>query len=170
MSILDLFLGGDMRMVRGVGEAVQRVLAEPSLLMELLVGMQSTNPMVCMRSADAVEKITAAHPEWLQPHKLLILNVISRSQQQEVRWHIAQLIPRLSLTARERRQARDIFMRYLDDKSAIVRTSSMQALADLALHDAGLKGDIVPVIARLTATGTPAMRARGKRLLKALNA
>jgi len=44
----------------------------------------------------------------------------------------------------------------------------MQALADLAMRDELLLARVVPLIDRLTQTGTPAMRARGRKLLKQL--
>lgn len=57
---------------------------------------------------------------------------------------------------------------YLVDESRIVRMFAMQALADLAERDATLRKDVLTRIERLTATGTPAMRARGRELLKCL--
>jgi hypothetical protein len=82
-----------------------------------------------------------------------------------MRWHVAQMLPRLRLTAAEKRQAVVILTEYLRDKSSIVRTFSMQALSDLAADDAVLRGEVRPLIERLTRTGTPAMRARGRKLL-----
>jgi hypothetical protein len=46
----------------------------------------------------------------------------------------------------------------------------MQGLADLALADASLRRTTVPVLRKATETGTPAMRARGRRLLATLDA
>jgi hypothetical protein len=44
----------------------------------------------------------------------------------------------------------------------------MQALADLAEQDAGLRPAIVAQLKELTRTGSPAMQARGRRLLAKL--
>jgi hypothetical protein len=55
---------------------------------------------------------------------------------------------------------------YLDDSSSIVRTNAMEALADLAERDAGLRSSIIPMLECLTATGSPAMRSRGRKLLR----
>jgi len=54
---------------------------------------------------------------------------------------------------------------YLADESSIVKTFGMQALADLAEQDTSLLDQVVPLIERLSKTGTPAMRSRGRRLL-----
>jgi len=78
------------------------------------------------------------------------------------------MLPRLRLTPREQETAVQILMSYLADESSIVKTHSMQALADLAMRNARLLVQIRPVIDRLTRTGTPAMRARGRKLKKQL--
>ena len=116
-----------------------------------------------------VEKITAKRPELLQPFKTRLLAVAGESDQQEVRWHLAQMIPRLKLTRREHAVAVDIVFDYLRDRSSIVKTFAMQALADLASQDASLRAQILPLLEELTAIGTPAMRARGRKLLQHLN-
>jgi hypothetical protein len=59
--------------------------------------------------------------------------------QQEVRWHVAQLLPRLALTASRRARAITILRGFVDDDSRIVWTFAMQALADLAEHDEQLR-------------------------------
>ena len=122
-----------------------------------------------MRAADAIEKITITRPDLLAPYKRKILTLAARETQIEVRWHIALLLPRLPLTARERAAAIDVLFDYLRDRSSIVKTHAMQGLADLVLKHPELKSQIVPVIAELTEIGTAAMRARGRKLLPLLN-
>ena len=60
--------------------------------------------------------------------------------------------------------------RGLNDKSCIVRTFSMQALADIAAQDAALRPSIIKQLEKLARTGTPAMQARGHKLLAKLKA
>ena len=130
--------------------------------------MLHPDPRVRMRAADIVEKYSAAHPGVLQPFKERLLGPISRVDQQEVRWHVAQMVPRLDLTAEERAQAVDLFTGYLGDTSRIVRTFAMQALADLAGQDGRLRERVRPLLEECTRTGSPAMQSRGKKLLKRL--
>jgi hypothetical protein len=122
-----------------------------------------------MRAADAVEKITAQRPELLKPHKRKLLEIAGGTDQQEVRWHAALMIPRLELNARERLVAVDILFDYLRDRSSIVKTFAMQGLADLAVKDPLLRRKLLPLLQELTEIGTPAMRARGRKLLQHLN-
>jgi hypothetical protein len=51
-----------------------------------------------------------------------------------------------------------------------MKTFAMQDLHDLALQEAGLLPMVTARIRTLARTGTPAMRARGRRLLRQLEA
>jgi hypothetical protein len=164
--ILQKLKGGDRRSIGKSGEAVRDVSRNPVLFADLFEGLFDVNPLVRMRAADAVEKITRERPELLQPWKRPLLETVSTLQEKEVRWHVAQMLPRLRLTSGEHEAAVQILMGYLADGSSIVRTFSMQALADLAMRDELLLAKVVPLIERLTQSGTPAMRSRGRKLLK----
>jgi hypothetical protein len=157
-----------MRMLGSVPAVVERVLARPELFAALMPGLHHHDPRVQMRAADAIEKLTREHPAWLKPHKRQLLQLAASATRQELRWHLAQLLPRLSLTSAERRRAAATLKSYLDDKSSIVRTTAMQALFDLASVDRSLNDEIAPLLVSLTRTGTPAMRARGRKLLEQL--
>lgn len=168
--ILRKLKGGDRRSIGKSGQAARDVSKTPGLFADLISGLCDADPVIRMRAADAIEKSTRQNPQLLQPWKRSLLEQISGLQDKEVRWHIAQLIPRLDLTAAERELALRILMGYLNDESSIVRTFSMQALADLAQCDADLRSRVTPLIERLTRIGTPAMRSRGRKLLKQLAA
>jgi len=79
------------------------------------------------------------------------------------------MIPRLELSEEERAVVVEILLDYLNDKSKIVKTFSMQALADLAEQDAGLRSQVIQLLEELTRTGSPAMKSRGRKLLDKLS-
>jgi hypothetical protein len=166
--ILRKLAGGDRRSIGRSNEVVADVLARPRLFRVLVEGLTSEDPIICMRAADALEKITVQRPELLQPHKKTILEISGSTRQQEVRWHMAALFPRMNLRARDRAVAVDILFDYLRDKSSIVKTFAMTGLAGLAAEDAALRAKILPLLKDLTDIGTPAMRARGRKLLAGL--
>jgi hypothetical protein len=126
--------------------------------------------VIRVRAADAVEKASRKHFELLQRWKRQLLGVLALSEDKEVRWHVAQMLPRLRLTSRENDQVVNILRRYLDDESSIVKTFSMQALADLAERDDRLIPQVRTLIEWHTRTGTAAMRSRGRKLLSRLAA
>jgi hypothetical protein len=167
--ILENLKGGDLRSIGRSGDALRAVSKNPALFSDLMAGLLDSDRLVRMRAADAVEKATRIHPEWLQPWKRALLDTASTLEDKELRWHVAQLVPRLRLTSTEKATAVRILMGYLEDKSSIVKTFSMQALADLAAHDEQLLQQVAPLIERLTRTGTPAMKSRGRKLLKQLD-
>ena len=117
----------------------------------------------------AVEKLSAGKPEVLWPYKQALLTDVAAVQQQEVRWHVCQMLPRLDLGPAERQRALAILRGYMHDRSKIVKTFAMQAMADLALQDPNLKPEVVPALRELTRTGSPAMQNRGRRLLQELS-
>jgi hypothetical protein len=161
--------GGDQRSIGRVDEVVGEVLDNPSSFEVIFNAMLSDDPIIRMRSADAVEKITAKHPEYLQPYKEKLVQQVAKIDQQEVRWHIAQMFPRLELSEEERAVVVEILLDYLDDKSKIVKTFSMQALADFAERDTSLRPKVIQLLEELTRTGSPAMKNRGRKLLEKLN-
>ena len=164
-DILEKLKGGDRRSIGRVEEVVQDVLSDPSLFRALFKGLSSGDPVIRMRSADAVEKITATHPDYLQPYKAEIMGRLANIQQQEVRWHVAQMLPRLKTSQGERAIIADILLGYLNDKSNIVRTFAMQALADIAETEPLLLPRVIPLLEELTREGSPAVKARGRKLL-----
>jgi hypothetical protein len=160
--------GTDRRSIGRSEEVVGDVLADPGQFRLVFDAMLGPDPVVRMRAADAVEKITRRRPDLLRGLEGRVLTEVAAVGQQEVRWHVAQLLPRLTLTPPQRARAITILRGFLDDDSRIVRTFAMQALADLAEHDEQMRRWVRPLLAELTRTGTPAMRSRGRTLLARL--
>jgi len=166
--ILNMLQGGDRRSIGRSNEVVALVLDKPELFDVLLSCIALDDPLVRMRCADAAEKISVPHPEYLAPYKHTLIEDYSRIEQKEVRWHVAAMLARLPLTAKEQTRVIEILLSYTNDRSSIVKTIAMQGLADLAVRDSKLKPQVRRHIEELNITGTPAMRARGRRLLKML--
>ena len=167
-DILAKLRGGNRRSIGRSNEVVAEVLADPDQFDALFQGLTAADPLVRMRAADAIEKITAQRPDLLQPYQAALLTEVAPIPQQETRWHVAQMLPRLTLSGAARAQAVAILEGYLGDRSRIVQAFALQALADLAAHDAGLKPRVVARLENALATGSPAVRSRARRLLDTL--
>ncbi len=87
VRILQKLKGGDLRSIGRAEEVVQDILNNPVLFAEVFEGMLDDDPLVRMRSADALEKVSSKHPEYLQPFKNRFISKVSQVRQQEVRWH-----------------------------------------------------------------------------------
>lgn len=159
---------GDLRQKGRSEEVVADVLKKPQLFRDLVGGILDTEPGVRMRASDAIEKITRLHPELLQPYKKDFLDIFATIDQKEVRWHLAQILPRLKLTKKERQQVFDILVSFLDDDSRIVKTFAMQGLADIAEMDRSYLPRVVKIVEGLMASGIPAVQSRGRKLLPKL--
>ncbi len=164
-ELIELLSVGDRRTTGKVPVVMARVRARPELFAELVTALAHGDAGVRMRAADAMEKITRQHPEWVLPHKRGLLALAVNATQAELRWHLAQVLPRLTLTGSERAKVVALLRGYLGDHSRIVKTCAMQALVDIALVDRRYLAEVRELIERLTAQGSPAMRARGRKLL-----
>ena len=94
-----------------------------------------------------------------------MLGLLAEAKDQELRWHLAIMVPRLPLTAKERHYVASILNLYLEDRSSIVRTFALQGLADLAQDDPKLRSEVIEMLREATRKGTPAMKARSRKLL-----
>lgn len=138
---------------------------KPELLPELLHEMWNADPMIAMRAADALEKVTRKQPEMLQQFKKELQGLAEETRQQELRWHLAAMLPRLQLSSAERRRAIETLTQYLEDKSSIVKTFALQGMFDLAVQHSELRQQVEELLTMAVSRGTAAMRARARKLL-----
>jgi len=164
-DILSLLRGGDRRTIGHSDQVAAIVSRKPGLFPKLIAGLWSSDPIVRMRAADAAEKVTRKSRELLRPCKKELLGLLIETKEQELRWHLAVMIPRLILNANERQIAAAALKGFLADRSAIVKTFALQGLTDLAVDDADTRRGVIEVLRKATRKGTPAMRARSRKLL-----
>ena len=165
-GILERLRGGDRRSIGEVEVVIAIILETPALFGEVLEGMRAEDPVLRMRAADAVEKVTRRHPELLHPFKKRLLGEFLEIEQQEVRWHLAQMLPRLDYEGVEKRQAVALLLDWArSSKSRIVQVNAMQALADLAIKDEELRPAVLDALEGLVEDGSAAVVSRGRKLI-----
>jgi hypothetical protein len=167
-TLAAMLSGGDRRSIGRSEAAVKLVLQQPRRFGELMECLSSEDPVLRMRAADAAEKVSAQKPRLLDRHKAELLGLLAEAEQIELRWHLAQMIPRLPLTAAERQRAREALEGYLEDRSSIVKACALEGLADLQRTDAALRPDVKQLLGNAARRGTPAMKARARKLLEQL--
>jgi hypothetical protein len=84
---------------------------------------------------------------------------------QELRWHLAVMVPRLALNEKERRDVTSALASYLEDRSSIVKTFALQGLADLAEKSGRGRDEVMEILHSAMRNGTAAMKARPRKLL-----
>jgi hypothetical protein len=167
-NILNLLKGGDRRSIGYSDEVATMISDNLQLFPELIVGLWSKDALIRMRAADAAEKVTRRNPELLTPYKKELMDLLARTKEQELRWHLAVMVPRLALNFNERQRAISLLTRYMQDKSSIVKTFALQGLADLAHDDTSIRSTVLEILRDARRSGTPAMKARSRKLLHEL--
>lgn len=163
-QILDLLAGPDRRRIRGSPLAVQRVIRNPRLLPALVQGLTVPDPFIRVRAADALEKLAHHRPDLLGRYRARFLRVAETSDQPEVQWHMAQLLPGLGLSQTQRISARRVFQRYLHSPSSIVEAMALDALVRLSADTRSGPARIRRLLATAMHSPRAAVRARARRL------
>lgn len=164
-QMLSLLKEGDRRTTGRVAEAVSLAVRKPAHIDELVDLLSHTAPEVRMRAADALEKSTAQNIEPLARHKDHLLELVEVAKQNEVRWHLAQILVRLELSEMEIEDLLDIFTRWFwRSDSRILRTFTLQAVFDLAHHNDEALAEAGRMLGWALDCPFPAVRARARKL------
>ena len=164
-NILALLEGGDRRSIGRSDQMAAIVSKNQALFPELMKGWWSEDRLVRMRAADATEKVARKIPDLLGPYKKELLGLMAEAKEAELRWHLAVIVPRLPLNSKERQLATSLLISYLEDHSSIVKTFALQGLTDLTLDDPSIRPGVIEILRQATRSGTPAMKARSRKLL-----
>jgi hypothetical protein len=169
-SIRDLLAMGRHRLSCGrAAEIAEIVLERPRLASQLIECLWDQDPAVANRAADALERLTFHRPRLLDSWKAPLLGLLAEAGQNKLRWNLALIIPRLRLSVPECRRAANTLQTWLEDPSSIVKTLALQGLADLTAQDPSLLPEVIDLLRILGRSGTPAMRARSRHLLRELD-
>lgn len=151
-----------------VWQVVELIEGRPAKLGQLIECLWDGNPAIASRAADALERVTRDRPHQAQRWKEALLGLLAETTEKKVRWNLALTIPRLKLTVAECRRTAGILNAYLDDPSSIVKTAALHGLADLTRQEPDLLPGVLDLLRVAGRSGTPAMRARSRILLKAI--
>lgn len=166
-SIVELLRGGDRRSIDGVARVLDLVRAAPSRVEELLSALGSTDPVVALRAADALEKLGREHAGWLAPHRARLLRIATRTSDPGVRWNLVLLLPALTRTSHARRRLADRLVGwYREDPSVFVRASALEALTHLVATDERMRPMADALLREALEDASPALRARARRLTR----
>lgn len=167
--ILDKLRGGDLRSIGKSEEVVNDVLNNPKLFRCILDEIINNNdPVVRARAADVTEKVSRIHPQYLRPFKAKLIDEISNIQQQEVRWHVAQMFSYIDVTPAERAKIEEMLFSWISSdnvKSIIVKVFCLQTLSNFAKLDPLLRKKVLEKLKYIAQHGSPAMKSRSKKLI-----
>ena len=161
----SLLLGKDLRTIRQNGVVVNSI-HDQHTFDELFSLVFHHERSLVMRAIDAVEKVTLKRPEFLITHKYQLLEILNSADHKELKWHIAQLIPRVDLTVAELKIVWNKFAYWALNRteSKIVRVNAIQGLFDLSKVNRELKGDFEKIVSALEHEMIPSIQARIRKL------
>lgn len=153
-----------------VCEVVEWIADAPRRVPALIELMWDDDAGVASRAADVLERITR------DPSKPVrravsgfteeLIGLLSDARFPKLRWNLALLLPRLALTVPECRRIAGVLQTWLGDPSSIIKTAALHGMADLTLQDPESRGEVMDLLRICGRSGTPAMRARSRILLK----
>lgn len=165
-----LLSGGDLRSI-GKNNSVIKKIKNQTDFDELFKYLFHANRIVVMRAADAIEKVTATNLNYLGTHKPEIFTLCSTAKNKELLWHLAQLIPRMSLSYEEFIKAWKMLSSWTFDKSnsRIVRVCAIQSLYDLSKQQQNLMTDLNTIMFEIEKENIPSLNARLRLIRKEIS-
>jgi hypothetical protein len=144
----------------------------PRSIPKLLELLWDDDAGVASRAADVLERATRRPSSALRAavdrHRVELMGLLADAEFPKLRWNLALTLPRLTLTVVECRRVSKVLETWLDDPSSIVKTSALHAMAELTSQDSDSLPSVVDLLRVKGRSGTPAMRARSRILLKKL--
>ncbi len=132
---------------------------------ELVRRLREKDKAVVERAARTLKKISEANAGRLFQWRKELIEEAFRAADVRVQWNTTIVLGRLPLKGRDKAVVVDLMFERLRDKSGLNRTMALQALMDLSEQDAKLRVRVMPIVREFLENGTPAMKARARRLL-----
>lgn len=161
----DILAPGDMRTTGRADEAAALLATDPALLAGAVKLLADSNPGVRMRAADAIEKASRTRPGLLRPHKAALLGVLDSAQQQEVQWHLLQMLSSLDLAADERAIVFRRAASLLHSPSRIVAAEALSGMFALSEDTTELRHKALEAAHLSLEAAAPSLRVRARKLL-----
>lgn len=169
-KLREALSGGTRTSVGDADKVIAKLLKEPSGLAEIYTLFLDVDSVVAMRASYVAMRVAEQKPESVGPFAKDLLKNLELYTQQEVRWHIPQLLVHLNLTKSQKKRAYEVVMEWAEnDKSKIVGYYGFQAAADFAETDEQLLEDFIPRIRKANKTGAKSIQNRCKKIAKQLD-
>jgi hypothetical protein len=168
-TVREKLSGGTRTSVGSADEVIQKLLKNSSGLSTIYGLFLDEDPVVAMRASYVAMKVAEQKPDSVDPFAKDLLKNLNLYTQQEVRWHIPQLLAHLNLTLAQRRKAYEVLMEWSEtDKSKIVGYYSLQTAANFAETDDKLLQDFIPRLKKANKLGAKSIQNRCKKIAKQL--
>jgi hypothetical protein len=146
------------------------------MIIERIEGQQSFDQLfalmlhhekpLAIRAAAAVDTVSSKHPEFLLPHQDQLLKLLTTSDHHEIKWHIVQLLPRITLSPEALLHVWHVLKHWAlnPNEGSNLRLHALQALSDLTQADQKLQIDLNLILSSLKNEHNPSLAKRIKKL------
>jgi hypothetical protein len=166
----ELLSGGTRTSVGEADKVITSLLKSDKGLSEIYDLFLDKDPVVAMRASYVAMRLAEQKPETVKPFTKDLFKNLPLYTQQEVRWHIPQLLVHLDLTKAQKKKAYETVMEWAEtDKSKIVGYYGLQAAADFAETDEVLLQDFLPRLRAANRSGAKSIQNRCKKIAKQLD-
>ncbi len=163
--------GGHPNSLGNTVSVVDEVLADRSLLAELVACYRSDDAVVRLRVSSAVKRVAQQRPEWVAAHLDDLLGWVAQIDQASTKWTLSTLFVLLDahMTPQQRDTAVAIMRSNLHYADWIVQNTTAESLAHFARQRPELATWLVPELQKLTASHHKSVRGRAQKLLTSLD-
>lgn len=162
-TLRRLLDGQDSRSLAQSATARALIEARPARVGDLVALAGHANWVVAMRALDLLEKLTRAHPVWIQPHRAVFLRA-AESDQWLIRLQVVRALPLLNWSPKQRGAVITILRANIDFPQTFVQAWSLDGLATFAASDATLRPAVRRALTRFERSGRAALRARARQI------
>jgi hypothetical protein len=167
-AIRPLLTGGDRRTIAQAPQALALVNENPALVADLAVLTNDADWLVVQRAFDLLEKLAHAHPDWIEPHKLVFIGPHALSDKWEIRLQIVRALPLFDWTSVQRKRVEEILRDGVEFNQTFVRAWSLDSLAKFAEHNEKLRPTVQRYLQAFARSGSKALQARAKAIRQRL--
>ena len=164
--------GGHPNSLGNSVRVVDEVLADRTLLAELVACYRSDDAVVRLRVSSAVKRVARQRPEWVAAHLDDLLGWVAEIDQASTKWTLSTLFVLLDdhMTPQQREAAIALMQANLHFDDWIVQNTTAESLAYFARQRPELATWLVPELKTLTGSRHKSVRGRAQKLLTSLSA
>lgn len=166
--ILERLRAGDLRTDGAANEVVRDVLAHRGFFELLWEGLNAEDDPLRGHTADALEKVSRAEPEWFLPIVPCLIEKALQDRVAMVRWHLAMILGTLAALGHQTEDIVAALFELLSDRSAFVKSWAIASLALIGREHPELCGEIIPQVGSLLNDRSMAVRVRASKALASL--
>lgn len=168
MKSFKLLLSGGDRRSLGRAPIVSKRVKTTKDLDQLFLLIYSSDRTVAMRAIDTLEKVTRTNSSYLNNHGNELMNFARNTSNKEIKWHIAQLLPRIDWTSQQHQKAFALLNYWASNpnESKIVRANALEAMYNLCSKTTNKRIKVIfrKALRNAENNPVPSLAARARRL------